>query len=204
MGTPPRVIRPDELASEPWANGAGRTKVIHAQTEAHSNALLWRISIAEITRTAPFSTFPGLDRAFTLATGGPLSLAVGDTKHVLTLGQTLTFAGESPTKADLRAAGTQLVLNLMTRRLACQGTTTAHLLNGEIILDPATGAISATVLSGYATVHGGPSLPALATLILGEGATILQTRNCLLAVSSVQMHPKTKPYANAAASPDPT
>lgn len=189
MATSSRVIRPDELASEPWANGAGRTKVIHAQTDVHSNALLWRISLAEITRTAPFSRFPGLDRVFTLATGGPLSLFVGDTKHLLTLGQKLTFAGESPAEADLQASGSQLALNLMTRRISCQGTTITRLLNGEVILDPATGIVSATVLSGHATVHGGASLPVLATLILGEGATRLQTRNCLLAVSSVRMRP---------------
>jgi hypothetical protein len=108
---------------------------------------------------------------------------------MLTLGQTLAFAGESPTKADPQAAHTQLALNLMTRRRSCQGITIAYLLNGKIILDPATDIVSATVLSGYATVDGGAPLPALATLILGDGATRLQTRNCLLAVSSVRMHP---------------
>jgi environmental stress-induced protein Ves len=76
------LIRPSDRQRIPWKNGAGATEVV-ATGDGRPPA--WRISVADLgaARTT-FSSFPGLDRVFTV---------VGD--H----GVTLSWAGRS---VDLR------------------------------------------------------------------------------------------------------
>ncbi len=53
-------IRPEEFTTTPWKNGGGLTHEI-AKCEL-DGTMLWRLSLAEVTRSGPFSIFPGLDR----------------------------------------------------------------------------------------------------------------------------------------------
>ncbi len=65
-----------DLPRERWRNGAGWTRPI-ASAEASAEAggdTLWRVSLAEVSQAAPFSTFAGLDRTAVLAAGGPVRL----------------------------------------------------------------------------------------------------------------------------------
>jgi len=78
------------LPRERWRNGAGWTRAVAQQGDGDGDgdgngkcdgegdgkarALLWRVSLAEIDRAAPFSRFDGLDRTTVLVRGGPVRL----------------------------------------------------------------------------------------------------------------------------------
>jgi environmental stress-induced protein Ves len=53
-------IRPEQFTTTPWKNGGGITHEI-AKCEL-DGTMLWRLSLAEVTCSGPFSIFPGLDR----------------------------------------------------------------------------------------------------------------------------------------------
>jgi environmental stress-induced protein Ves len=99
---------------QPWKNGGGITRDIAAFPDgAGMDDFQWRICMAEISDTGPFSAFPGVDRHLTVLSGR-LQLDFADRQYVLNPGRTLTFEG------DTLASGTPLMpvtdLNVMTRR----------------------------------------------------------------------------------------
>jgi environmental stress-induced protein Ves len=99
---------------QPWKNGGGITRDIAAFPDgAGMDDFQWRISMAEISDTGPFSAFPGVDRHLTVLSGR-LQLDFADRQYVLNPGRTLAFEGDAP------ASGTPLApvtdLNVMTRR----------------------------------------------------------------------------------------
>ncbi len=59
------------LAPRPWRNGAGTTRLVHAQAT-------WQLSVAELGEEAEFSLFAGHDRAFTLLDGEGAKLESAD------------------------------------------------------------------------------------------------------------------------------
>lgn len=76
MGRDGCVVRVRDLVATPWPNGRGLTRDIVRRTRA-DGAIDWLVSLAELGADAPFSHFPGIDRIFTLVSGGPVELAVG-------------------------------------------------------------------------------------------------------------------------------
>ena len=64
-----RLLARREYTCQPWRNGGGETAEIAVRPGAGSD-FLWRLSLATITRSGPFSTFPGVSRIFTLVEGG--------------------------------------------------------------------------------------------------------------------------------------
>jgi len=62
-----RVIPFAALAPVPWANGGGVTREIAAGRDA--DAILWRVSLAEVETEGPFSFLPGLHRILTVVGG---------------------------------------------------------------------------------------------------------------------------------------
>ena len=119
------------IAPQRWKNGAGLTREI-AFGGTDPAALDWRISIAEVERDAPFSAFPGIDRAIVLLRGAGMRLRSVDGRidHALTEALVpFRFPGDVPLTATL-AGGASSDLNVMTRRgvfrseLSCQRGTT--------------------------------------------------------------------------------
>ncbi len=111
-----RIWPAADRLSEPWKNGAGTMAIIHTSPEeAGWDTLNWRISTAVITRPAPFSHFPGLDRVFTPYHGGTVTLHLPDGAHRITPGDApFAFSGEAECYCDHETPET-LVLNLQTR-----------------------------------------------------------------------------------------
>jgi environmental stress-induced protein Ves len=63
------------LPAQPWKNGGGITREIAAIPHGTSMAdFTWRVSVAEIARSGPFSPFPGIDRQILLLTGAGVRL----------------------------------------------------------------------------------------------------------------------------------
>lgn len=115
-------FRRGELAATPWKNGGGVTREIVSwppgATVAHFD---WRVSIAHIASSGPFSAFPGVDRVITLLEGAGVALHSADGTVNHRLDQALmpfAFAGETPLQADLLGPDCH-DFNVMTRRSAC-------------------------------------------------------------------------------------
>ena len=112
------------IAPRPWKNGAGLTREI-AFGGTNPVDFDWRISVAEVERSAPFSAFSGVDRCILLLRGAGMRLrSAGDAEpatrpaidHALTTPLApFRFAGEVPLAATL-VDGPSSDFNVMTRR----------------------------------------------------------------------------------------
>ena len=182
-----KVVHPARLPRMRWANGGGATREIGIgfRDAPHTAGYAWRLSLAELTQAADFSSLPGIDRIFTLASPGPLTLSINGVQRTLELGQAVEFTGEAKVQVALLTAGPQLGLNLMTHRSISAGAVLTARRNGRLQLDPRAGVVAATVLAGRATLTGDRRLTDLATLILGSEAEELHAEDCLLAVTTI-------------------
>ena len=98
---------------QPWKNGGGTTRELLALPEGSDWQL--RISVAQVERAGPFSSFPGVARWFAVLAGAGVRLRVGTEDHVLnTRSQPLEFNGAALTHCTLVDGATQ-DFNLMVR-----------------------------------------------------------------------------------------
>ncbi len=114
-----------DLPAMPWKNGGGVTREIVCQPPgADMDSFDWRVSIAHIASSGPFSVFPGIDRVITLLSGGGVHL-LGDDGQVdhrlYTPLAPFAFAGEAAIHARL-LAGDCHDFNVMTRRAVCRAS----------------------------------------------------------------------------------
>ena len=109
------------LRAAPWKNGGGSTtEIAIAPLGAGFDDFDWRISLATITASGPFSSFPGIDRSLMLVDGDSVQLTLdGTRKVVLTAAQPmLWFPGEAAVDAQVKGITTDF--NVMTRRDRCR------------------------------------------------------------------------------------
>jgi environmental stress-induced protein Ves len=101
----------------PWKNGGGKTLEIAAEPPGADLAeFAWRVSVAEIERDGPFSTFPGVERTLVLLSGGGMRLSGAGVAVELRIPyEPVTFAGEAAIECAL-ADGPTRDFNLMVRR----------------------------------------------------------------------------------------
>lgn len=108
----------------PWKNGGGSTReLVCWPLGAGMDRFEWRVSVATIARSGPFSAFPGVDRQIMLLEGDGVHLqgAVGQWQHALAQRwQPLAFSGEEPVDCHM-LGGVSTDFNLMLRRGAWQG-----------------------------------------------------------------------------------
>jgi len=117
------LISYEDLLATPWKNGGGITRELACYPAgATFDDFLWRVSIADVGLSGPFSSFVGIDRIITLLTGAGMQINFVDGRtHMLT--ETLVpyrFAGEDRLDAQLVDACCQ-DFNLMLRRGAVSG-----------------------------------------------------------------------------------
>lgn len=116
-----RTVHLSDVAATPWRNGGGLT---HEMVAWPSLAVWdWRISVAQVAKDGPFSSFDGVTRWFAVLQGAGVDLAVrtpGDTDdavvaHRLTQeSPPLCFDGAATTDCRL-VDGPTLDFNLMVR-----------------------------------------------------------------------------------------
>ena len=106
----------------PWKNGGGETLEIATHPErADIGSFAWRVSVAEVTRDGPFSSFPGVDRTLVLLAGNGMRLdGAGDPLDLRVPFEPVTFVGEASLHCTL-ADGPTRDFNLMVRREAASG-----------------------------------------------------------------------------------
>lgn len=110
------------LVAAPWKNGGGVTRELACfPAGAGFDDFLWRVSIAEVNQSGPFSRFPGIDRVILLLDGGGMVLRSDQGEHALTSAlEPHAFRGEAQVDAEL--LGTSRDFNLMLRRGRAVGT----------------------------------------------------------------------------------
>jgi len=111
------------LVAAPWKNGGGTTtEIAISPAVASLDNFDWRISLATVASSGPFSFFPGIDRTLALVDGPGMILDVDfDSRYVLSEEEPVVeFAGESQVVATLALSGaTTTDFNVMTRRVSC-------------------------------------------------------------------------------------
>lgn len=110
-----------ELAAAPWKNGGGVTRELACfPAGAGFDDFLWRVSIADVHQSGPFSRFPGIDRVILLLDGGGMVLRGDAGEHALTTALAPhAFPGEAQIEAELVSPSRDF--NLMLRRGRAQG-----------------------------------------------------------------------------------
>lgn len=110
------LIPANEYRRERWKNGLGWTREI-VRSPPDSEAWDWRLSIAEVEKDGPFSTFPGIDRELVLLAGDGMRLVFDNDENVELSPphDRVRFAGERGLRAELISGPTQ-DFNLMWRR----------------------------------------------------------------------------------------
>lgn len=178
------ILRAADAPVTPWKNGMGRTRelAIHPAGADLTN-FLWRASIAEVDRAAPFSAFPGIDRQIALLDGDGFVMRFGDGREhaLLEPFAPFAFAGEAAVDVVL-AGGPTRDFNLMLRRGAATGAVETwhagtHDLEGVALLHAARGQVA----TPEGLLHPGdtwrpPVTMASGPLALDGGAVVLAVR----------------------------
>ena len=117
-----RTIHLADVPATPWRNGGGLTRELAAWPS--DGTWRWRMSVAEVTASGPFSRFEGITRWFAVLKGAGVVLTVrtpsdsvdaGPCEHRLTLTDpALCFDGDATTHCALMGGPTQ-DFNLMVR-----------------------------------------------------------------------------------------
>jgi len=172
------LVRPSEFPSTPWKNGAGTTVEL-ATGPLLGGTPLWRFSIATLAdETTRFSSFPGMDRVFTVIGDAGVHLAFAAEILDARPGNPVAFSGaDEPVcapQAETRA------FNVMVDSTRATADVTAHdLATGSFITDPRevtlvfvrTGRASAASIDATASqcllVHGS------SVRVSGSGAVLL-------------------------------
>src|SRR5262245_16636466 len=113
-----QVLRSTEYRRMPWKNGAGETiEVAVSPASAGLDDFEWRISMAAVPSSGPFSIFPGVDRTLSILEGDGLRLDILDAQTVELTKASAPFAfpADVPVHASLISRSVA-DLNVMTRR----------------------------------------------------------------------------------------
>lgn len=129
-----------DLPPQPWNNGRGTTRLIASSGDDGSGlAFDWRISVAEIAESCPFSVFPDVDRIAIVLENGPLRLcqagALGELarpQYVACHNEPTAFDGALELHAYINSDPV-LCLNIMTRRGAAIAD--VQVINGNTVID---------------------------------------------------------------------
>jgi environmental stress-induced protein Ves len=116
-----KLIQYASLHATPWKNGGGSTtEIAIAPQGATFDGFDWRISLATIAQSGPFSVFPGIDRTLTLVSGAGVVLDVGNERQVALSERepVVAFPGETAVTATV-SDGPTTDFNVMTRRARC-------------------------------------------------------------------------------------
>ena len=165
-----RIIRPSEYRRMPWKNGGGETvEIAVGPAGVALDAFDWRVSMAPIVASGPFSRFPGIDRTLAVLEGAGirLSLRGGDAVPLDRDTPPFGFSGDDPAEAEL-VDGAILDLNAMTRRAShrhrlSRSVATAPVRlrrEGELLLAVLRGAAAraSTAREEHALAEGGTVL----------------------------------------------
>lgn len=92
----------DAYPKQTWKNGQGESwEIARSSDEPYS----WRLSLAKLNQSGPFSVFEGYDRITTLLEGGPGQLLTQGKSYSLKELKPIRFSGDEQTSVVLVAPG---------------------------------------------------------------------------------------------------
>lgn len=111
-----KIIRRSSFTALPWKNGGGITHEA-IRVPPTGDAFLWRVSVAQIDSSGPFSDFAGYDRKMVLLRGRGIALQFAGGKHcaLRRVGDLVEFDGAISTRCEL-LDGPCVDLNLMVSK----------------------------------------------------------------------------------------
>jgi environmental stress-induced protein Ves len=111
-----KIIRRSSFTALPWKNGGGTTHEA-IRVPPTGDAFLWRVSVAQIDSSGPFSDFAGYDRNMVLLRGRGIALEFGGGRQCVlrSVGDSVEFDGGVPTRCEL-LDGACMDLNLMVSK----------------------------------------------------------------------------------------
>jgi environmental stress-induced protein Ves len=111
-----KIIRQSSFTATPWKNGGGITYEA-MRVPAGGDPFQWRVSVAHIDSSGPFSDFAGYSRSMVLLRGLGLTLKFGDGEQrvLRKIGDSAMFDGAMPTQCDL-LQGPCVDLNFMASK----------------------------------------------------------------------------------------
>ena len=111
-----RVYRKASFNTIPWKNGGGLTHEV-VRVPAGTESFNWRVSVADVDTSGPFSEFAECRRYMVLLRGNGLRLSFADRRgaSLVRPGDWAEFDGAVPTRCDL-ADGPCVDLNLMVSK----------------------------------------------------------------------------------------
>jgi len=97
-----KIIRRSSFTATPWKNGGGITHEA-IRVPLTGDAFLWRVSVAQIDSSGPFSDFAGYDRKMVLLRGRGIALKFGsgDRRTLRSVGDWVEFDGALSTHCEL-------------------------------------------------------------------------------------------------------
>ncbi|HLZ96658.1 MAG TPA: HutD family protein [Steroidobacteraceae bacterium] len=148
-----QIIRRSSLAPVPWKNGGGITHEM-IRMPATGDPFLWRVSIAQIDASGPFSNFTGYSRHMVLLRGSGLRLRfpAGPDRQLLETGDMTEFDGAVATQCEL-LDGPCTDLNLMiSASVTCARAWVERLLERRPLRPSFQGTVLAFAISGIVSV----------------------------------------------------
>ncbi len=142
-------LRPADYKTMPWKNGGGTTTELMAEANGAGEGYDWRLSIAEVGASGPFSDFTGYNRSIMLVEGKGFTLDFAEvgTHHLARSFEPLRFDGawrtectliDGPVKdfnliarKDVHAVLDVLRVTPGTEVIAAAPTTVLHLFHGQ-------------------------------------------------------------------------
>jgi environmental stress-induced protein Ves len=118
-----KLIAYESLTATPWKNGGGITRELACYpVGASMHDFIWRVSIADVNSSGPFSNFPEIDRVITLLDGDGMQLRFENGKQHTLVEKLHPFIFRGEDKVDAQLAGSpSRDFNLMTRRNVAYG-----------------------------------------------------------------------------------
>lgn len=122
-----KIIRRSSFTAIPWKNGGGITHEAIRVPPA-GDTFLWRVSVAQIDSSGPFSDFTGYHRNMVLLQGRGIALEFGsgERRALRGIGDWLEFDGAMSTRGDL-LDGPCVDLNLMVSKSLRSAARIEHL-----------------------------------------------------------------------------
>jgi environmental stress-induced protein Ves len=168
------LVTMGEQRRMPWRNGGGTTAEVLSE-QGPDGGLLWRLSIAEVAASGPFSDFAGYERHILLLAGDGfvLRFAGGPACRLDRPLEPFTFDGGRPVDCEL-LGGPVRDLNLMVARGAAEGSLRVlRIPAGRRVELPLTGTVLLYLVEGNLQGGGVPLTPGDTLHAEGPGGEVL-------------------------------
>ncbi|MBM9467471.1 HutD/Ves family protein [Nakamurella leprariae] len=142
------IRRIADTRPEPWRNGGGTTRRLLPVGGGADVGL--RLSVAELLRDGPFSSFPDIDRVFTVV-GPPVELTIDSRAFVVPEATPIRFSGAAAAAVRLLDGPTRAI-NVMTDPTRYRADVRTVRVHGPVPPCSALVVLSGSVLVGDATI----------------------------------------------------